>query len=263
MTSTTLYERSAKYTDLDAVYSQCSGPGGLKLAEFIAGKLDLKPGMRLLDIGMNGGYQTCFLAKEYGVRAIGIDPGGDPRCAQACNAQRLMENATEWGVWDRVLGVRVGVPDTPFPNDVFDVAYCVTTLEMIRGMQGEDAYRACLAEALRVLRPGGLFGYGDPMHNDVGISPELAPFVAQGNGSWADCFATLSETTGAFRAVGFEVIDADTCPDAMSWWQEYALHDPGCKSGDGSDVRAIEIDCGHWLTYGYVIAKKPEVHERE
>ena len=71
-------ERSAKYTDLDTVYANCSGPGGLKLTEFIASKLDLKPGTRLLDIGSAWGYQTCFLAKEYGVFAIGIDPWDVP-----------------------------------------------------------------------------------------------------------------------------------------------------------------------------------------
>jgi len=257
MTSDTPYERSAKYPDLDAVYSQCSGPGGLKLAELIAGKLDLKPDVRLLDIGMNGGYQTCFLAKEYGVRAVGIDPGGDSR-SPLRNADRLMQNARAWGVWDRVLGLRVGVPDTPFPEDTFDVAYSTTAFEMFRGFSGEEAYRAGLAEVLRVLRPGGIFGYGDPMHHEVPIPPEVAPLVTQGKCCWADAFATLAETVEAFRAVGFEVCEADTCGDAMDWWREYARFDEGCQRDDDTDAEVIERDGGRWLTYGYVIAKKPD-----
>lgn len=54
---------------------QCSGPGGLKLAEFMAEKMDLKAGARMVDIGIFMGYQTCFLAKEYGVDIVAVDPG--------------------------------------------------------------------------------------------------------------------------------------------------------------------------------------------
>jgi len=45
------YTRSIKYTDLDLIYSECSGPGGLQLTEFMAEKMQLRPNARLLDIG--------------------------------------------------------------------------------------------------------------------------------------------------------------------------------------------------------------------
>jgi len=72
-----LYNKSKKYNDLNKVYQEVSGPGGLKLTEFIADKMDIKPENILLDIGTNRGYQTCFLAKEYGPLIVGIDPWGD------------------------------------------------------------------------------------------------------------------------------------------------------------------------------------------
>ncbi len=249
------YPKAAKYPDLDAVYSQCSGPGGLKLAEFIADKIRLTPGMMLLDIGTNWGYQTCFIAKEYGVFAVGIDPGDDPfKQRGATNVSRLAQNARSWGVQDRILGLQVGVPKTPFADGSFGVAYSTTTFEMIRGSAGEDAYRDCLCEVLRVLRPGGVFGYGDPMHLPVPIPRDLAPLV---EGNWADCFATLDETLEAFGAVGFEVIESGYAPDARQWWEEYARHDPGCKANSDGDPRTIEVDAGRWVSFGYVIAGKP------
>ena len=80
------------------------GPwGGVKLAEFMAKKMRLQPQKRLLDAGTNRGYQTCFLAKEYGVFAIGIDPWLD-RDAQQTHSEILMENAHAWGVSALVLG---------------------------------------------------------------------------------------------------------------------------------------------------------------
>ncbi len=253
------YEKSVKYTDFETIYAQCSGPGGLKLAEFIASKLALKPQDRLLDIGVHGGYQTCFFAKEYGVFAVGIDPGenhGNPRVP---SVEHLMRNAQSWGVQDRILGIKVGVPDTKFAGNSFDAAYSTTALEMIRGWASEEKYRECLSEVLRVLRPGGLFGYGDPMHFDVEMPPELVPLVTQRDRSdhnWTDFFVTLRETVEAFRAVGFEIIEADYAPDARLWWEEFSQYDPGCRAIVHEDAQAIQVDRGRWLSYGYVIAKK-------
>lgn len=68
------YTKSIKYTDLSLIYSEYSGPGGLQLTEFMAEKMQLSSGARLLDIGLERGYPTCFLAKEYDVLVIGIDP---------------------------------------------------------------------------------------------------------------------------------------------------------------------------------------------
>jgi len=71
------YSKSDKYFDLIVIYSECSGPGGLQLAEFMAEKMNLSRGARLLDIGIERGFQTCFLAREYAVQVIGIDPDDD------------------------------------------------------------------------------------------------------------------------------------------------------------------------------------------
>jgi len=208
-----------------------------------------------LDVGTNYGYQSCFLAREYGVFVVGIDPGDDPfKKSGEPNVNRVAMNAHAWGVEERVLAVRVGVPDTKFADNSFDNAFSVTTLEMVRGAHGEDMYRKCLAEILRVLRPGGLFGYADPMHLDVPLPPDLKPLVEN---DWAKCFATIDETVLAFRSVGFEVLEADYAEDARLWWEEYAQHDPGCRANPDGDPKAIQVDAGRWLSLGYVIAGKP------
>ena len=99
------YSKATRYPDLAKAYDECSGPGALKLAEFIADKLAIDSGDLVLDIGAHKAYQTCFLAKEYGVFVVGIDPGlGD----------NLSRQARSWAVQDRVLGSAVGVPDTRF-----------------------------------------------------------------------------------------------------------------------------------------------------
>jgi cyclopropane fatty-acyl-phospholipid synthase-like methyltransferase len=196
MNNNIAYRRANRYPDLDTIYEQCSGPGGLKLAEFMADKMGLQAGKRLLDIGFNRGYQSCFLAKEYGVFLVGIDPWND-RTDQRPHVEHLMDNARSWGVEDRVLGIQIGVPDTKFAAESFEYVYSTTTLEMIRGFSGEDEYRACLAEIHRLLRPGGFFGLGEPMHLDTDIPPDLVPLVTRGEEPWTKFFVSLEQTIQA------------------------------------------------------------------
>lgn len=253
---TVTYPKANKYPDLGTIYIQCSGPGGLKLTEFMAEKMDLQKNKRLLDVGTNRGYQSCFLAAEYGVFVVGIDPWSD-RDGTRTHIDYLADNARAWGVSDLILGVQVGVPDTRFADNTFDYAYSTTTLEMIRGFEGQDAYLACLSEIYRVLKPGGVFGLGEPMHLGIDIPPDLVPLVTVGPASWADCFVTVKETEAICREAGFEIVEADYAPDANLWWQEYVIYDPGSKEDPDGDPKEIEVDGGRWLSFGYVIARKP------
>ena len=252
-----IYDKSSQYSDLETIYAQCSGPGGLKLAEFMAEKMQLQPRKLMLDVGMNRGFQTCFLAKEYGVFAVGIDPWNDRQDGRP-HVDHLMDNAKSWGVEDSVLGIQIGVPDTKFASHSFDYVYSTTALEMIRGNQGETAYRACLAEIYRLVRPNGIFGLGEPMHFDVEIPPDLAPLVTQGSDAWADYFTTIVKTVDAVESVGFEILEADYVPAAHSWWQEFAAYDPFCQEDPDGEPRTIAVDGGRWLSFGFVIARKPE-----
>jgi hypothetical protein len=43
------YVKSCKYTNLDLIYSECSDPGGLRLTEFMAEKMQLCHDARLLE----------------------------------------------------------------------------------------------------------------------------------------------------------------------------------------------------------------------
>lgn len=254
------YTKSCRYTDLELIYSECSGPGGLQLTEFMAEKMQLRAGARLLDIGIEHGYQTCFLASEYDVFVIGIDPDDD-RVDGIPHIEHLQRNIREWEVADLVIGLKVGVPDTRFASDTFDYVYSTTTLEMVRGIFGVDYYWDCLAEIYRVLRPGGIFGLGEPMHRDVPIPPDLFPIYTKGGGvgpeGWSDCFATVEETAALCRAAGFHVLQADHAPDAWDWWDQFVHHDPHCKANPQGEAKIIQQDGGRWLSYGYVIAQKP------
>lgn len=241
---------------MEYVYSQSSGPGGLKLAEFIADKMKIKPNSLLLDIGIEKGIQTCFLAKEYNTFVVGIDPDMDRRESDKSHVDFLMVNRKIFGVENQVLGIKIGIPDTPFPDNCFDYIYSTTTLEMIRGLHGCHEYNRAINEIHRILKPNGIFGCGEPMHKKVLIPGEIKSFVTSGDLSWENCFKTIDETENAIKVANFKIIESGHAEDSQIWWEEYAQHDPYCQNENSEEKAAILTDKGRWLSFGYIIAQK-------
>ena len=253
--------KAEKYPDLHDIYAQCSGPGALRMAEFVADKIGLQPGMRVLDIGIFRGVQTCFLAKEYECFLVAVDPwidDFDPAGDHTPYVDHLRRNAERWGVADRVLGVQLGVPDLKFADQSFDAAYSTTAFEMIRGMQGDETYLASLKEVLRVLRPGSVFGLAEPMHRGGPPPADLEPIVSEGPLPFKSFLASPEHTAEQFREAGFEILEAGHAPDARAWWEEFAVHDADCKRNPEGDPRMLAVDAGRWISVGYVIGRRPE-----
>lgn len=145
---------------------------------------------------------------------------------------------------------------TSFVSESFDCAYSTTALEMLRISQGLEGYQKCLQEIYHVLKPGGIFGIGEPLHFDVDIPAELESFLSAGEYPWKECFRTLKETTEFVRSVGFQIIESDYAPDARQWWQDFAEHDPFCMQAPEKDPKNLEVDAGRWTSFGYIIAQK-------
>lgn len=252
------YPLAAKYNDLNKIYTECSGPGGLELAEFIIKKMKIKPGSKILDVGTAHGYQTCFIAKEFDVTVVGIDPMKSFR-DDLLQIDHLEKNAREWNVQNKVIGIQVGVPDTKLASCSFDAIYSTTALEMLRGFYGEENYRECLREIYRLLKPNGIFGLGEPMHNDIEIPKELEPIISYSKDCipWKEAFESLANTEEYIKTAGFDIIESGYAEDAYSWWKEYTQYDPDCiKNPTHEDIQAIETDKGRWVSFGYAICQK-------
>lgn len=82
------------------------GPNPLWLLEDLVGDLELRPGMRVLDLGSGKGATSVFLAREFGVEVVAAD-----WWIPAEEAAAVFEEA---GVGDRVTAVRAEAHALPF-----------------------------------------------------------------------------------------------------------------------------------------------------
>lgn len=154
---------------------------------------DLRPGEIVLDLGSGAGADVLISARRVapGGRAIGLDM--TPGMLELARA-----NARKAGV-ENVEFLEGYLEDIPLPDGSVDVVIsnCVINLAVDK--------RAVLAEATRVLRPGGRFAI-----SDVVADPDLDEATRQDMALWTGCVAgalTESEYREALEAAGLVEVE--------------------------------------------------------
>lgn len=110
------FRRSARY-EARRVLEHQMGPNVLWLTESLRTRLDLRPGMRVLDLGCGRALSSIFLAREFGVPVW----ASDLWVAASDNAQRVREAGLERLVYP----VHAGAHALPFAAGFFDAIVCV------------------------------------------------------------------------------------------------------------------------------------------
>ncbi|SRR5579883_2333003 len=155
------YPLSSKY-DPAWLLGLDMGPNPLWMLEDLARDLELKPRMRVLDLGSGKGATSVFLAREYGVQVVAADWWIAPEDAAAVFA--------EAGVADRVTAVRAEAHALPFGKEYFDA---IVSIDAFEYFGTADSY---LPYLLRFLRPGGQVGMATPAMSrevrELGAIPE-------------------------------------------------------------------------------------------
>ncbi|MGY1707105.1 class I SAM-dependent methyltransferase [Geodermatophilus sp. SYSU D00697] len=177
-----------------AVPAGCRGSGSEGALRWLADRLALTDGSRVLDDGAGVGGPAGWLAAERGVRPV----CAEPMAAAAGAAARLFG----------LPSVAAVAQALPFRDAAFDAAWCLGVLCTTSDKAG------ALAELGRVLRPGGRLG----LLVFVADRP-LPPPLPEGNE-----FPAADELPGLLDAAGLrllETADADL-GDSPPEWSERA-----------------------------------------
>ncbi|MBO6527083.1 methyltransferase domain-containing protein [Erythrobacter sp.] len=124
-----------------------------KTIERIAQKLGPLDGKHIVDLGSGYGGAARVLASEYGARVTCINLS----TKENARNRELTEAA---GLSDRISILDGSFDDMPFEDGIFDVAWSQDAI-----LHAPDREKV-LDEVARVLKPGGLFAFTDPMQAD-------------------------------------------------------------------------------------------------
>lgn len=124
--------------------------GGRAATVELVNQLDLRPGLRVLDVGSGLGGTARYLAGQHAVEVTGLDLTMEYVQVAASLTRRV-------GLADLARFRQGSATELPFPDGSFDRA-CMLHV----GMNIADK-AALFAEIRRVLVPGGIFGVYDVM----------------------------------------------------------------------------------------------------
>ncbi|MGB7755458.1 MAG: methyltransferase domain-containing protein [Salinisphaera sp.] len=128
-----------------------------RMAELVADKLG--PESRVLDIGGGYGGSARYVAENYGARVVSLN-------LSEVQNERGRKQTAERGLDDKVTIVDGDFENIPYDADSFDVVWSQDAI-----LHSGNRPRV-LDEVVRVLKPGGVFVFTDPMSAD-GVSPDV------------------------------------------------------------------------------------------
>ncbi len=246
------YPRSSRY-DAAWVLQGWMGPNVLWLTEWLTHEMNLKPGMRVLDMGCGKALSSIFLAREYGVQVWAND-----LWVTATENRSRIEEA---GLADRVFPMHAEAHDLPYADEFFDA---IVSLDSYQYYGTDDLY---LGSFVKLLKPGGQIGIVVPAlvkDFENGIPEHLTRKQANGVSFWEPdcwCFHTAEWWRYHWAKTGLvKVARAALLPDGWKDWMQYehACHVTG-NLVFPSVEESLGWDGGEYIGLAGVIAVRSEV----
>jgi cyclopropane fatty-acyl-phospholipid synthase-like methyltransferase len=150
------FPRASAY-DPQWLMENVMGPHVLWLAEWLSQRLELRSGMRILDLGCGRAISSIFFAKEFGVIVCAADLWIKP----TENSGRI-EQA---GMSAQVFPILAEAHDLPFAHESFDA---IVSLDAYHYFGTDDLYLGYIS---KFLKPEGQIGIVVP-----GVQEELSKF---------------------------------------------------------------------------------------
>lgn len=182
---------------------------------YLAAKIGIKDGDKVLDVGCGVGGPAREIAKFTGAHITGLN-----------NNDYQIERATRYaqkeGLSNQLKFVKGDFMQMSFPENSFDHVYAIEATVHAPSLEG------VYSQIFRVLKPGGVFGVyewlmTDNYDNENPHHREIRLGIEQGDG--ISNMVKISEGIAAIKAAGFELElheDLAKRPDATPWYYPLA-----------------------------------------
>ena len=165
--------------------------------QYLAHRMGIKKGARVLDVGCGVGGPARQMAKFTGAHVTGVN-------LNEYQVERATRYAEVEGLAEQLRFVQGDFMNMPFKENTFDAVYAIEATCHAPTLQG------VYAQIYRVLKPGGIFGVYEWVMTDAYDDANLRHRqirldIEQGDG--IANLTTARDALAAIRAAGFELLE--------------------------------------------------------
>ena len=232
------FPRSSKYHPDWVIASASGGANSLWLIEWLAERLDLEPGMRVLDLGCGLAASSIFLRREYGVQIWATDlwfSGSE-------NLHRIRDA----GVEDGVFPMHTDARSLPFAADFFDA---VVSIDSFPYYGTDDLYLNYIA---RFVKAGGALAIAG-----AGLMQEIDGYliIFDCGGNLA-CGACTRQPGGGGTGSG-PLSSPSKSPTTMpEEWQAWLAWQRAVAPENATEIEAVQVDRGRFIGYVRLVGRR-------
>ncbi|EME41188.1 hypothetical protein DOTSEDRAFT_73570 [Dothistroma septosporum NZE10] len=178
---------------------------------YLALKMNLQEGQRVLDVGCGVGGPAREIAKFSGVNIVGLNNND-------YQIERAIRYAEKEGLSKQLSYIKGDFMQMSFPDNSFDAVYAIEATVHAPSLEG------IYSEIFRVLKPGGVFGVyewlmTDKYNNDDLHHREIRLGIEEGDG--ISNMEKIEVALKAMKAAGFELEEHEDLadrPDELPWY---------------------------------------------
>jgi SAM-dependent methyltransferase len=240
------FPRASKYHPDWILANASSGGPSLQIAEWLSEAIELRPAMRVLDLGCGKASTSIFFAREFGCEVWACD-----LWFSATDNHRRIKDA---GLEGRIIPLHLDARSLPFPAEFFDAVLCIDAFYYFGG---DPMYLNYLANFVKVGDRIGVAGAG--LTREVDVLPDyLREWWSQD--LWS--LQTAAWTRRHWARTGIvEVETADSMPDGHKVWLDWHHALGLCESDElgvhsRQEIAAIEADQGRTLGYVRAVGRR-------
>lgn len=233
------FPRSSRYHPDWVLASASGGANSLWLIEWLAAEMDLRSGMRVLDLGCGRASTSIFLRREFGVQVWAVDLWFD--------ASENLERIRDAGVDNGVFPIHADAHALPFATGFFDA---IVSIDSFVYYGTGDLY---LNNIARFVKPEGQIGIAG-----AGLVREIEDAVPEHLRAWwtPELWSLHSAEWWRRHWAKTGIVDvqlADTMPDGWRLWLDWHKT---LAPDNAAEINALEADRGSYLGYVRIVGRR-------
>ncbi len=233
------FPRSSGYHPEWVTAGVSGAANALWMTEWLAEALELRPGMRVLDLGCGRASSSIFLRREFGVQVWATDLW--------FSASENLQRIRDAGVEDGVFPIHADARALPFAAEFFDA---IVSIDSFVYYGTDDLYLNSLG---RFVKPGGQVGIAG-----AGLVREIdGPLPDHLRDWWTPdlwCLHSAAWWRRHWERTGImDIATADTMPDGWQLWLDWHKV---IAPDNATEIQALEADRGSYLSYVRLVGRR-------